>query len=272
MKGVKSAESTALRVVLCDDDLAARAKLAKLAKKHGYRVIAETGNAEDAMQLVERFGADVLVLDPNLRDGSGVEVARRLTGGGTWNGQILIVGKPGEPALEALADLPVVHKTDRSGLNAAFAALGETATEPEAIERRQQERAHDNIGDRRSQTADDEPDDFYGALELAEAGDSLLAVTVAPDGNLDPTKLQPLAVVALTGLRMQDRLLRLPTSVVLLLVGGHPVAGPAVASRIGDAWGDPSELRMAHAVLEDGDEPAELFLRVTRQLREALVV
>lgn len=67
-----------MKVVVCDDDPTLRGVVGKLATVLGYQVLAETDSGIDAVQLVERFRADVLVLDLALHFGSGRDAIRSL--------------------------------------------------------------------------------------------------------------------------------------------------------------------------------------------------
>jgi DNA-binding NarL/FixJ family response regulator len=68
-----------LRVVIVDDHPVYRQGLAKLLVEVGIDVVAQAGNGEDAMTIVEDTAPDVVVVDLNMPGLSGVEVTRRLT-------------------------------------------------------------------------------------------------------------------------------------------------------------------------------------------------
>ncbi len=67
-----------LRVVIVDDHPVYRQGLAKLLVEVGIDVVAQAGNGEDAIRLVEERAPDVAVVDLNMPGMSGVEVTRRL--------------------------------------------------------------------------------------------------------------------------------------------------------------------------------------------------
>lgn len=68
-----------ITVVVVDDHPVVRAGLmAVLGSAADIRVLGEGSNGQDALRLVEVFKPDVLVLDLNLPDLDGIEVARRL--------------------------------------------------------------------------------------------------------------------------------------------------------------------------------------------------
>jgi DNA-binding NarL/FixJ family response regulator len=67
-----------LRVVLVDDHPVYREGLAKLLKECDVDVVAQAGNGEDALAIVEETAPDVVVMDLNMPGMSGVDVTRRL--------------------------------------------------------------------------------------------------------------------------------------------------------------------------------------------------
>src|SRR5690349_2921261 len=66
------------RVFLLDDHEIVRRGLRDLFESHGFEVVGEAANAEQALQRVPATHPDVAVLDVRLPDGSGVEVCREL--------------------------------------------------------------------------------------------------------------------------------------------------------------------------------------------------
>jgi DNA-binding NarL/FixJ family response regulator len=73
-----SAPPEPLRVVLVDDHPVYREGLAKLLRECNVDVIAQAGNGEAALAVVEETAPDVVVMDLNMPGMSGVEVTRRL--------------------------------------------------------------------------------------------------------------------------------------------------------------------------------------------------
>ena len=68
-----------MRVLIVDDEPPARARLASLiAELDMGEVVGEAGNGQQALQLVERCGAEVVLLDIRMPGMDGIEVARRL--------------------------------------------------------------------------------------------------------------------------------------------------------------------------------------------------
>jgi DNA-binding NarL/FixJ family response regulator len=73
-----SATPEPLRVVLVDDHPVYREGLAKLLRECGVDVVAQAGNGEGALAIVEDTAPDVVVMDLNMPGMSGVDVTRRL--------------------------------------------------------------------------------------------------------------------------------------------------------------------------------------------------
>lgn len=69
-------------VVVCDDDAVLRGVVSGVCEEAGLEVVAETDRANDALELVQRFGVDVLVLDLVLADGSSEHLLAELAGVG----------------------------------------------------------------------------------------------------------------------------------------------------------------------------------------------
>lgn len=74
----------AIRVVLADDHPLAREGLRNLLEKAvGIQVIGEAGDGDETLRLVEKLAPDVLVLDMEMPNLKGVEVARQLQAAGS---------------------------------------------------------------------------------------------------------------------------------------------------------------------------------------------
>ena len=73
-----------LRVVLVDDDPRFRALARRALIAEGIDVVAEAGSGADGLELVAQWEPDVALIDIQMPDMSGVEVAHRLRqrGGG----------------------------------------------------------------------------------------------------------------------------------------------------------------------------------------------
>jgi DNA-binding NarL/FixJ family response regulator len=73
------ASTSATRVLVVDDEPTFRDAARQLLERRGYAVVAEAGCAATALDAVERFAPDAVLLDVRLGDDDGFEVCRRLT-------------------------------------------------------------------------------------------------------------------------------------------------------------------------------------------------
>ena len=73
-----------MKLVVCDDDVTLRGVVSRLAVDAGHHVLAETDSAADAVDMVLRFGAEVLILDLSLPWGSGLRAVKELRFGQVW--------------------------------------------------------------------------------------------------------------------------------------------------------------------------------------------
>jgi DNA-binding NarL/FixJ family response regulator len=69
-------------VVIVDDHAPFRASARRLLEVEGYEVVGEAGDVQSAVETVERLRPAVVLLDVVLPDGSGFDVAERLSGSG----------------------------------------------------------------------------------------------------------------------------------------------------------------------------------------------
>ncbi len=80
-RGEKPAGGRALRAVIADDEPRARQFLERLLREHGeVEVVGEAKSGGETLALVARLSPDVVFLDIQMPDLSGLEVARHLTG------------------------------------------------------------------------------------------------------------------------------------------------------------------------------------------------
>src|SRR5262245_73119 len=71
------------RVVIVDDHAPFRASARRLLELEGWTVVGEAADAESAVTTVERVQPDLVLLAIALPDGTGFDVAKRLTDGRT---------------------------------------------------------------------------------------------------------------------------------------------------------------------------------------------
>ena len=89
---------TPVRVILADDHPALRAGVRAVLTVHGrIDVVAEAAGGEEALRLVRQFTPDVVLLDVEMPDLDGVEVAERLRAGRLGHARARVLGlrRPG---------------------------------------------------------------------------------------------------------------------------------------------------------------------------------
>ena len=78
MSGAGSAATP--KVVVAEDEAIIRLDLVESLRAEGYDVVADTGRGDEALQLVEEHGPDVVVLDIKMPGLDGIEAARTIAG------------------------------------------------------------------------------------------------------------------------------------------------------------------------------------------------
>jgi two-component system, NarL family, response regulator NreC len=148
---------TSIRVVLVDDHAIVRTGLkAVLADEADIDVVGEAAGGNEALALLERVPADVVVMDLSMSDGDGMMATRSITARGDQAPQVLVLTMHAEEAyleavLEAGASGYLVKSTaDRELVEAIRAvANGEIFVQPSAARvlaqgaRRREEHASD---------------------------------------------------------------------------------------------------------------------------------
>jgi CheY-like chemotaxis protein len=256
-----------VRIVVCDDDVDMRSMLTSLVEQRGHSVIAETDNAEDARRLIERFNADLVVLDLSLRLGGAHDLLVALTAGADPTCRVVIFSA----FTDDIAGLfPTVSIVDKPNFPALEAALDRLVSAPQAVatERRRPPARTGSVPPRAAAIVEDQPQEFYRALEAAEPGDSLLAATVIAGGAVDPVGLDILASVAVRAVRVQDHIIKQPSCLVVLLVGGAPGTAEVIQGRLQSGMKGAPELVFGHAILAVDEPPSDAFLRITREIRD----
>jgi two-component system, NarL family, response regulator NreC len=148
---------TAIRVVLVDDHAIVRTGLkAVLADEREIEVVGEASGGLEAIALLQRVRADVVVMDLSMTDGDGMMATKAITAGRDQAPRVLVLTMHAEEAyleavLEAGASGYLVKSTaDRELVEAIRAvARGEIFVQPSAARvlalgaRRREERATD---------------------------------------------------------------------------------------------------------------------------------
>jgi DNA-binding NarL/FixJ family response regulator len=111
-------------VLIVDDHAPFRALARALLQLEGFEVVGEAADAQSALDAVGRLRPSVVLLDVQLPDLDGFEVARRLAAAGDPPAIVLVSTRDSSSYRRRLADSPArgfIPKSDLSG--AAVAAL-----------------------------------------------------------------------------------------------------------------------------------------------------
>jgi DNA-binding NarL/FixJ family response regulator len=119
-----------LRVVIADDHAVVRQGIrGVLEQVDGLEVVAEAGDGNEALDLVEKHRPDLVVLDVTMPGKTGLEVAKELRGAGN-DARVLVLSMHDDPeyvleAVRAGADGYVLKDVTPAELRAAVEALQE---------------------------------------------------------------------------------------------------------------------------------------------------
>ncbi len=68
-----------IRILLADDHLAVRAQIrARLSHEPAFAVVAEADNSKQAIECTLASRPDIVIMDPMMRDGMGIEAVRQI--------------------------------------------------------------------------------------------------------------------------------------------------------------------------------------------------
>lgn len=239
---------TGLAIVVCEDDPVTRANIAFLIEEHHHRVIAETENPVDAIALVERFGADTVILDLALATGSGGDLLDEIRAEHLHCSVVVFSAYCHDLSPEP----PVVAVVEKPDFEKLAAVLSNLSALTGGTRDRRAWQPRPSLRARHGGAASDTASEFYTALNDARPGDALLVLHPA-----DPTGIGDLAEALRQTLRVQDWMLVETQRIVVLLVGGNPTAPDAVTKRL------PAVLADCHTdstILAGDEEPADSLL------------
>lgn len=245
---------TGLTIVVCEDDPVTRATIASLAQEHHHRVIAETDNPVDAVALVERFGADIVILDLALATGSGEELLDEVRADRARCSVISFSAYCHDLSPEP----PVVAVVEKPDFERLAAVLSNLSALTGGARDRRAWQPRRTVRTRLAETVSDTAPEFYGTLNDAQRGDALLVLHPA-----EPAAIGDLAAALRETLRVQDWMLVETRRIAVLLVGGNPVAPDAVIGRFPpDLDGCP----VAATILTGDEQPSDVLLRLRTSL------
>lgn len=264
-------------VVVCDDDAFLRQNVSQLCEDAGLTVVAETDSGHDAVELVRRFGVDVLLLDLALTDGSGERALEALRDAEAHPVVIVLTAYAEDPdRLARLGAREVIEKPDFTRLEAVLAHLASAARSagPSAgvEERRRTTRQVDPPRPLwRSPSGISSSHDLATTLRDAVEGDAILLIAtrgldeIERDSGLTLATDCRLASAALLRqtLRVQDVVHEVPGvgGFVGVLRGGDATAAESAWNRLitaVTAAGVPGHLCGAHTRVDERGGPAAL--------------
>lgn len=243
--------ASTIRAVVCDDDAVVRSVVAELAAESGLEVVAETDRGGDVIELVRRFGIDVVVLDLSLGIVSGNAVAAGLRA--EHLDTVIVVFTAYASARSELEELGVLAVVEKPDFDRLRAALGEAV---EVVRARVSGPSVPDGGERRAATREvsegpsvwrspsgiETASSLGALLEVCGEGDAVLAVSVddhewlieahgpllAADCALEPGRALRAAA------RTQDHVVHEPRcgGFVAVLRGGDDRAAEAVWRRL----------------------------------------
>ncbi len=91
---MQSGTGTAIRVLIADDDPAVRSSLVRMLDALGHAVVGDVASGREAISVAADVTPDVVLLDVNMPDGSGVEAAQEITRARPETAVVLFSGDP----------------------------------------------------------------------------------------------------------------------------------------------------------------------------------
>jgi len=236
-----------MRTVVCEDDVVVRRLVTQLATDAGHEVIAETDNPLDAVDLVDRFGAELVVLDLNLPVRSGTDMLTVLRERGLDPSVIVFTAYAADEAeLRRAGAVAVVEKPDFGALEDILADVASATPPTQEADRRRglTEREPFASPTSMSRSGVEGPHSFAAAVDALWPSDTLLVLHVSAEpadavedaawaGLADADRRLAIARLLRKALRTQDRLsVTAEGDLVALLMNGGPDGAKAVVDRL----------------------------------------
>lgn len=247
-----------LRFVICDNDEMLCSMVDAMITDHGHEVIGVADSTNAAIGLVQQGHPDVVVLDPSVGINADFDVIDVALSNGA---KVIAFGRTSEPlgTDRYSVHLPFVPKPDLPALERAIDRLRFDQAEVTETDRRQRP-VRTAAGPMPSGPSDAAA--FYGALNEAVEGDSVVAIArAATGGDIDPTALANLLSV---GIRETDRLLIGGSSVIVFLPGGGREAIESLFARFSSDTALSADIEFRSVIVGAGESPADAFDRLKR--------
>jgi two-component system, NarL family, nitrate/nitrite response regulator NarL len=119
---LSEADCVALRCLIVDDNEEFLASSSRLLEAQGLEVVGRASSGEEAVQLAERLDPDVALVDVQLGEEDGLEIARRLSASAPATRVVLISTHSRDDLAELIAESPAVGFLAKTGLSAAAVA------------------------------------------------------------------------------------------------------------------------------------------------------
>lgn len=132
-------EQPPIRVILADDHQVVRHGIRQMLTKAGIEVVAEAENGQRAIQLIEQHLPDVAILDIQMPDYSGIEVARRIRARALPVGLLVLTAYDDDPfimaTLEAGVNGFILKTADMEDIIEAVHAVheGKSVMDPQVV-------------------------------------------------------------------------------------------------------------------------------------------
>ncbi len=265
------------RAVLCDDDALIRSVIRQVLSESPIEVVGEADSPEDAMEIVERADANIVVLDLALRGGNGEQLLKWAKAQHRPIHVVVYSSYAADPGqlLAAGADA-VIEKPDFGRLHTAIDSIASSIGVPVDRRRRSEARGVSELPPPTAVSLSGfEPwNSFLAAAGAAGPGETILCGDIVPgprrevdwDVVFATDHRIALGRAMATGRRAFDRISMSPTGrPVLLLIGGHPEAANAVYQRMCDRWGREVDVGSpvgAFGLIHRSDDPLERLVLV----------
>jgi two-component system nitrate/nitrite response regulator NarL len=120
---VSDAGAVALRCLIVDDNEAFLGSASRLLESQGLQVVGRTSSGNEAVRLAQTLQPDVALVDVQLGDEDGLEVACRLSASARSTPVVLISTHSQEELAELIAESPAVGFLPKTALSAAAIAV-----------------------------------------------------------------------------------------------------------------------------------------------------
>jgi CheY-like chemotaxis protein len=112
----------ALRCLIVDDNEAFLGSASRLLESQGLEVVGRASSSDEAVRLAQTLKPDVALVDVQLGEEDGLEVARRLNAGTRLTPVVLISTHAQDELAELVADSPAVGFLPKAALSAGAIA------------------------------------------------------------------------------------------------------------------------------------------------------